>query len=90
MTRLIACICVFTLLVVSVLPEQLPLAGTPQTAVQDSAVLKAQADSALANSQYKVVKKDLVVSDQVKIGTSIMVFVILVMSFFKNFNPDRI
>jgi hypothetical protein len=54
----------------------------------DTIPVISSADSVLAPSNYRVVKKDFVVSDQVKIATAIMTFVIVVMSFMNNFNPD--
>jgi len=83
--RVLACACIISLLAVSVLPQ--PEVKQSPT-VQDSVTAKAQADSALAASQYRVIKKDLVVSDQVKLGTAVMVFIIVVMSLSKNFNPS--
>ena len=65
-----------------------PLPGADAAATADTSASSAAADSAINESQYRVVKKDVVVPDQVKIGTTVMVFIIVVMSFFKNFNPD--
>lgn len=64
-----------------------PQVTTTATAAGDSS--RTASDSTKADmGQYKVVKKDLVPEDQVRIGTTIMFFIIVVMSFMNNFNPE--
>ena len=89
MKRILTVLCIMLLLLPIINYSQNSQYSTgPNTQVQDSLAAKAKSDSLLATTQYKVIKKDVVVSDQVKIGAAIMTFVIVVMSFFKNFNPD--
>jgi len=91
MKKASALLCLLSLLAATTLCQLVPMTsqGMGAGAVpQDSLAARAQADSLFKGSQFHVVKKELAVADQVRIGTTVMVFIIVVMSFMNNFNPE--
>jgi hypothetical protein len=56
----------------------------PDTLEQDTAY----GDTMIVRERGKVIKKDIEPKDQVRIGVTIMTFVIIVMVLANNYNPD--
>jgi hypothetical protein len=87
--RLSALLCAIALSAATALSQTAPMtAQVAGKAPMDSVAAKAQADSLFNGAQFHVIKKEIAVADQVRIGTTIMVFIIVVMSFMNNFNPE--
>jgi hypothetical protein len=52
-----------------------------------TSVVVAEGDS-VKTEQFPIVKREIKAADQIKVGTTIMVFVIIVMTLMNNYNPE--
>ncbi|MBL8025427.1 MAG: hypothetical protein JNL74_03405 [Fibrobacteres bacterium] len=74
-------------LIISILCPLIAVAPLHAQFVDTVRTESAKQDST-AEQKYPIIKREVKVSDQIRIGTTIMVFVVLVMTLVNNYNPD--